>query len=141
MTQEAVVTKLLPGGMAQVAVTRSTACGGNCGHCESCIFQSELKAVARNRIGAQPGQQVIIESQSSRVFRAAALVYLLPLALFVVGYLLAALAGAGEGLRIAVSFGSLVLSGGILVWSQRPRQGREANSFDIVKLDRRELSE
>ena len=48
MTQEAVVTKLLPSGMAEVAVKRTSACGGNCGNCESCVFDSELKTAAKN---------------------------------------------------------------------------------------------
>ena len=42
MTNEGVVTKLLPNSMAEVAVARSTACGGNCGSCEACAFQNTL---------------------------------------------------------------------------------------------------
>ena len=38
MTQDAIVTRLLPDGMAEVVVTRATACGGNCSSCESCMF-------------------------------------------------------------------------------------------------------
>ena len=96
MTQDAVVTKLLPNNMAEVAVTRTTACGGNCGSCESCIFQSELKTPARNLVGARPGQKVVIESKSSSVYKAAMLVYVLPITLVVLGYLLAYLAGGGS---------------------------------------------
>ena len=75
MTQDAVVTKLLPEGMAEVVVMRGTACGGNCGSCESCMFQKELHTEARNLIQAKPGQKVTIESKSSRIFGAALLVY------------------------------------------------------------------
>ena len=32
MTQDAVVTKVLPNGMAEVVVSRGTACGSNCGN-------------------------------------------------------------------------------------------------------------
>ena len=74
MTQEAIVTRRLPDGMAEVVVTRGTACGSNCGNCESCIFQSELKTHANNLIDAQPGQRVIIQSKSSKIFGAALLV-------------------------------------------------------------------
>ena len=115
MTQDAVVTKLLPDNMAEVAVARTTACGGNCGSCESCIFQSEIKTVARNLIDARPGQKVVIASKSSTVFGAAALVYLMPIVLFLLGYALAFLAGAAEEICIAVSFAALLLSGVILV--------------------------
>ena len=43
MTQDAVVTKVFPNGMAEVVVARGTACGSNCGNCESCVFQNEPK--------------------------------------------------------------------------------------------------
>ena len=135
MTQDAVVTKLLPGGMAEVAVARSTACGGSCGHCESCVFQSELKTPARNLIDAKPGQKVIISSRSSTVFRAAALVYVVPLLLFLAGYALASLAGAGQGLCIVSSFLGLMIGGAVIVLSQRLRRGEAPIEFDIVSFD------
>ena len=132
MTQDAVVVKLLPNDMAEVAVTRSTACGGNCGSCEACIFQSELRAVAKNRIGARPGQRVVIESRSATVFKAAALVYVMPLVLFFLGYALASVLGAGEGLCILVSFAALCLGAVILVVTQRRVKEKDKISFDII---------
>lgn len=134
MTQDAIVTKLLPGGMAQVVVKRGTACGGNCGNCESCMFDNELKTLAKNPIGAKPGQKVIIESRSDLVFRALALVYVLPLVLLLTGYAAAYLAGAGEGLRIAASFLGLALGGALVVLSQRLKKDREKIEFNIVSL-------
>lgn len=132
MTQDAIVVKLLPHDMAEVAVTRSTACGGNCGSCEACIFQSELRAVARNRIGARPGQRVVIESHTATVFKAAALVYVMPLVLFFLGYGLAAALGAGEGLCILVSFLALALGAGLMVLTQRRAREKDKISFDII---------
>lgn len=134
MTQEAVVTKVFPNNMAEVAVTRTTACGGNCGNCESCIFQSELKAMAKNRIAAQPGQRVLIESKSSKVFGAAFLVYVLPLIFFLVGFAVAYSAGAPEGLCVAVSFAALVLGAAVMVFSQRLKKDKDTITFDIVQL-------
>ena len=133
MTQDAVVTKLLPDNMAEVAVARTTACGGNCGSCESCIFQSEIKTVARNLIDARPGQKVVIASKSSTVFGAAALVYLMPIVLFLLGYALAFLAGAAEEICIAVSFAALLLSGVILVLSQKHKKKQQAFTFDLIR--------
>ena len=133
MTQDGVVTKLLPNNMAEVAVARTTACGGNCGSCESCIFQSEIKTVARNLIDARPGQKVVIASKSSTVFGAAALVYLMPIVLFLLGYALAFLAGAAEEICIAVSFAALLLSGVILVLSQKHKKKQQAFTFDIIR--------
>ncbi len=132
MTQDAVVLKLLPDGMAEVAVTRATACGGNCGSCESCMFQKELRAVARNLIQAQPGQKVTIESKSSLIFGAAVLVYVMPLLFFLLGYAAAAVLGAGEGIRILVSFAALLVSACVLVLSQRMNKRKKPITFDII---------
>ena len=130
MTQDAVVTKLLPDGMAEVAVARTTACGGSCG---SCIFQGEIKTLARNLIDAVPGQRVVIASRSATVFGAAALVYIMPIVLFILGYALASLAGASEGVCVIVSFLALLLSAVILVWSQRKKKNQQAFTFDIIR--------
>lgn len=132
MTQDAVVIRLLPNDMAEVAVTRGTACGGNCGSCESCMFQSELLAEARNLIHAKPGQKVTIASKSSRIFHAAFLVYVMPLLFFLAGYGLSSAAGAGEGVRILVSFASLLVSAAVLVLSQRLNEKKKPITFDII---------
>lgn len=134
MTQDAVVTRLLPNNMAEVAVARTTACGGNCPSCESCIFQNEIKTLAKNRIAARPGQKVVIATKSKVIFGAAALVYLMPIALMLLSYALAALAGAGEGLRILASFAALILSAFILVASQRSKKNKDKIHFEIVRL-------
>lgn len=132
MTQDAIVTKCLPNGMAEVVVTRQTACGGSCGSCESCIVASELKTVCRNLIKAVPGQKVVIESKSSRIFKAAMLVYILPIVLFVLGYAVASSLGAGEGTSIIASFIGLFVGAGIIVASQR-RKDRQPIMFDIIQ--------
>jgi len=132
MTQDAIVTKLLPNDMAEVVVTRSTACGSNCGSCESCIFQSELKAVARNRINARPGQRVVIESRTSKVFSAAILVYVMPMVLFILGFVIATVLGASEGLAILVSFLALILAAVILVRQQRGQRADRQIQFEII---------
>ena len=132
MTQDAIVTKLLPNAMAEVVVTRSTACGSNYGSCESCIFQSELKAVAKNTINARPGQRVVIESRTSKVFRAAAWVYVMPLLLFVLGFALASLLGASEGISILVSFLFLVLAAVLLVRVHRRQPADRQIQFEII---------
>ena len=135
MTQDATVTKLLPNGMAEVVVARSTACGGNCSSCEACMFQSELKAVAHDRIGVQPGQKVVIQSKTSRVFGAAVLVYVMPLILALLGYFAAYAAGAAEGLCIVCCFAGVLLGAAIIVLSQRLKKSENSITFDIVQLN------
>ena len=133
MTQDAIVTKILPNGMAEVAVARTTACGGNCGSCESCIFQNELKTVARNLIDARIGQKVVIATKSSKIFGAAILVYVMPLLFFIAGYAAAYLMGAKEGICILVSFLALAISAAILVYSQKVKKDKDAITFDIIR--------
>ena len=134
MTQDAIVYKCLPNGMAEVVVTRTTACGSNCGNCESCIFQSELKTLAKNSIDARPGQKVIIESKSSRIYKAAMLVYILPMILMVLGYALGAALSAGEGLGIALGFAGLIAGAALIVLSER-RKNKEPITFEIVEFN------
>lgn len=133
MTNEGVVTKLLPNSMAEVAVARSTACGGNCGSCEACAFQNTLKTVATNRPGALPGQRVVVETSSSVIFGAAMLVYVMPLLFFIAGYAAASALGASEGISILVSFLALALSAVLLVATQRRKKKNDIR-FDIIEI-------
>lgn len=47
-----------------------------------------IKARARNDIGAQPGDKVVVESSTKKIFGVVALVYVLPVVLFLLGYFL-----------------------------------------------------
>lgn len=134
MTQDGIVTRLLPDNMAEVAVARTTACGGNCPSCESCIFQSEIKTIARNRIQARPGQKVVISTKSKDIFSAAVLVYLMPIILMLLSYAAAYKSGAGEGICVMVSFLALIASAAILVLSQRSKKNRDRIKFEIVRF-------
>jgi len=134
MTQEAVVTRVFPHQMAEVAVARTTSCGGNCGSCESCIFQSELKTVAFNRCHAAPGQRVLIETQSARIYGAALLVYIVPLLCFLAGYAIAYLCHLPESGCVAVSFAALILGSAAIVAQQKKKKSGEQIRFEIVSL-------
>ena len=135
MTQDAIVFKCLNDEMAEVVVTRATACGSNCSSCEACVFQNELKTVARNLIGAKPGQKVQIESQSSKVYGAILLVYIVPVILAVLGCFTAYAAGAGEGIVILCTFLGFLLGAVILVMSQRLKKNKNEISFDIISFN------
>ena len=134
MTQDAIVFRRLANNMAEVVVTRTTACGSNCGNCESCIFQSEIKTVARNLINAGPGQRVVIESKSSRIYGAALMVYIVPMLLALAGYIIGYALGAAEGLCILMSFLGLGLGAVILVVTQRKKMSTDPITFDIIEF-------
>ena len=134
MTQDAIVYKCLDNDMAEVVVTRTTACGSNCGNCESCIFQNELKTVARNLIGAKPGQRVVIESQSSKVYGAIILVYIVPIILALAGYFTAYAAGAAEGICVLATFIGILIGAVVLVLSQKMSRNKKPITFDIIQI-------
>lgn len=134
MTQNAIVYRCLPGNMAEVVVNRGTACGSNCSSCEACVFQSELKTPARNLIGATPGQRVVIESKSSRVYGAIFLVYVLPIVLAVLGYFAAWALGAPEGGCILATFAGVILGAAVVVLTERLGKKENAITFDIISL-------
>jgi sigma-E factor negative regulatory protein RseC len=135
MTQEAVVFRCLDDERAEVVVTRATACGANCESCEACVFQNELKTEARNLIGARPGQKVLIESKSSRVYGAILLVYIVPILLAVLGCFAAYAMGASEGICVLCTFLGFLLGAVVTVVTQRLRRDRNPITFDIVKFN------
>lgn len=134
MTQDAVVTRVFPNGLAEVVVTRGTACGSNCGNCESCAFQNEIKAIAKNKVHATQGEKVVIESVSSRIFSAAFLLYIVPFISLFIGYAIAAANSLSEGLCILVSFGFFLLAVAVVVIYQRINKRKKPITFEIVQL-------
>lgn len=75
-------------GTAQVVRIRESACSGDCHKCAGCgTAQQKMLLTVNNPIGAQVGELVVIASESAAVLKAAAVLYLLPLMLFLAGYL------------------------------------------------------
>ena len=135
MTQDAVVFRCLDDERAEVVVTRATACGANCESCEACVYQNELKTVARNLIGARPGQKVLIESKSSKVYGAILLVYIVPILLAVLGCFSAYAMGASEGICVLCTFLGFLMGAVVTVVTQRLMRDRNPITFDIIKFN------
>ena len=59
MTQQGTIKKILPGGMAEIEVTRRSACGHDCAKCGGCggLETQTLYVTARNRAQAQVGER------------------------------------------------------------------------------------
>ena len=83
--------------MVLLSVARQTACGHDCEKCPGCGVQAgHLEVRAVDRVGVRPGDRVEVRSDNRKLLGMAALVYLLPVAMFLVGYFLGdALARAG----------------------------------------------
>ena len=89
MQQRVKVLSCEPNGMARVSVLRQSACSGDCHKCAGCgAAEQTMIFTAVNPIDAKPGDLVTVESASGPVLKAAAVLYMLPLVLFIAGYLL-----------------------------------------------------
>lgn len=87
MEQLVRVTKVSGNGKALVRLDRVSACSGDCHKCGGCgAVPQTLLVEAENPIGAKPGELVRIGSDSGRLLWQAALLYLMPLCLFFLGY-------------------------------------------------------
>ena len=91
MTQKVMVKACYPDGTALVLHLRQSACSGDCHQCSGCgAAQESLLLTARNPIGARAGDMVVIQSEPGPVLMGAAVLYMLPLVLFFLGYALGA---------------------------------------------------
>ena len=107
MTQIATVERVLDATDAEISVPRKSACGHDCAECAGCgVTGMAVRARALNPIGAEPGQQVVVRSDTKHMLRMIAVVYLLPVALFLIGYV----AGVALTQSVAVQY-ALALCG------------------------------
>lgn len=111
MVQTAVVKRIISEHVAEVSLMRQLECGLSCKSCEGCPQKpkDEILARAENTAGACAGDVVEVESNSGSAIGIAALVYLVPCAFLVIGYLLGAWMGFGEGLCVLAAFAGLFL--------------------------------
>ena len=111
MEQLVKVQTCYPDGTARVLHIRQSACSGDCHKCSGCgAVQEHMVFTAHNPIGAKPGDVVTVQTSTGPVLAAAAVMYLLPLALFFVGCFFGSLwqktiltGGAGFALGIAMA--------------------------------------
>ena len=118
MEQTVRVKEVYSDGTALVVHIRQSACSGDCHQCAGCgAAEESLTLRARNHIGAEAGDLVVIRSESGPVLTAAAVLYVLPLVLFFIGYLLGAIWNLGAlvgglafalGIALAVVYDRLV---------------------------------
>lgn len=131
MTQDAIVTKAFQNGLAEVLVERGTACG-DCASCEVCRYANEIRTYAKNTIGAEAGQRVVIESKSSVIIGAAFILYIIPLIVLIGAYLIAARTGAQELQCIAASFAAFFVCVLAVTLYQRNQAKKKQIEFEIV---------
>ena len=134
MPQIATVERILDAGHAEISVPRKSACGHDCEECAGCGVTGAVHARALNPIGAEPGQKVVVESSTKKMLRIVALVYLIPVALFFLGYLAALAATSSVAVQYtAAAAGFLLGVLGAVAYDRRLR-ARGGLSFTIVRL-------
>ncbi len=132
MVQDAIVTKKLSNGLAEVLVERATACGDNCGSCGVCKYASEIRTYAKNTLNADEGERVVIKTKSSDIIGAAFLIYIIPRVVLLGAYALSAMQGVPETTSIAVSFAAFFVCVFIVTVIQRKRAKKKTIEFEIV---------
>lgn len=135
MTQIATVERIIDNDHAEISVPRKSACGHDCEECAGCgVTGAAVHAKAINTIGARPGQKVVVESSTNKMLRIVALVYLIPVVLFLAGYLITAFLTPVVGVQYFVAIlGFFVGIAGAIFYDRRLR-ARGGLSFTIVRL-------
>lgn len=133
MEQQAQVIRIVSDATARVAVKRKSACSGDCHTCHGCPHPDEIVMVdADNPVGAQKGDTVIVRSDTGRVLKLAAMLYLMPLVLFFLGYFLVP---GGSGPRMGAGGAAFAVGIAICVFVSRSmkKNDREMH-FSIVRV-------
>ena len=135
MTQIATVERIIDTDHAEISVPRKSACGHDCEECAGCgVSGAAVHAKAANPIGALPGQKVVVESSTQKMLGIVAFVYLIPVALFLAGYLLAALVTGRVAVQYTIAIAAFLAGIGFAVLYDRRLKARGGISFTIVKL-------
>lgn len=118
MKTKATVVEIIDQNVAVVLVERRAACDGchkaadgkGCSVCTLLGSKGETRARAINTVSAVLGDTVEVESRTRRIIGYAALVFLLPVVLAIVGYLLGIRLSLGEGIALLLALGGLLIS-------------------------------
>ena len=108
MEQKVMVRQVLPDGSARVVHIRESACSGDCHKCAGCGAAKEtITFTAQDPIGVKAGDVVIVKSDTAPVLRGAVVLYVLPVALFLLGYLVT-MSGWGGGAGFLLGIGAVI---------------------------------
>lgn len=114
MEQLVRVLKTNEDGTAQVIHVRESACSGDCHKCSGCgAVQQSVILTAQNPINARTGELVTVQAGSGPVLLAATVLYILPVALFFLGYLAGHLLCSQGGIAGCLAF-ALGIAGAVV---------------------------
>lgn len=135
MTQIATVERIVNANYAEISVPRKSACGHDCEECAGCgVSGAAVRARALNPIDAKPGQKVVVESSTGKMLGIVAVVYLIPVVLFIVGYVSMVFAGAAVAMQYGVAIAGFVLGIVFAILYDRRLKAQGGLTFTIVRL-------
>ena len=135
MTQIATVERILDDTHVEISVPRKSACGHDCEECAGCgVSGVSVYAKALNTVGAKPGEKVVVESDTKKMLKIVSFVYLIPVVLFLAGYVITSMLTASVAAQYTVAGAGFVLGIVFAIFYDRWLRARGGLSFNIVRL-------
>ena len=133
MTQIATVEKILSEDYAEISVPRKSACGHDCEECAGCgMTGAAIHARASDPIGVEPGDKVVVQSETKKLLGVVALVYLLPVIAFLLGYFLSD--GLAEKVRYCIAIAAAIAAFIPSIFYDRYAKRHEVLTYTVVRL-------
>ena len=133
MTQIATVEKKLEPGFVEISVPRKSACGHDCEECAGCgMTGAAIHARASDPIGVEPGDKVVVQSETKKLLGVVALVYLLPVIAFLLGYFLSD--GLAEKVRYCIAIAAAIVAFIPIIFYDRYAKRHEVLTYTVVRL-------
>lgn len=135
MTQIATVSRIIDSNYAEISVPRKSACGHDCEECAGCgVTGAAVLARASNPIGARIGQKVVVQSDTNKMLGIVALVYLIPVVLFLLGYVTMAFLTPSVSIQYGVAIAGFFIGIVAAILYDRKLRQRGGLTFTIVRL-------
>lgn len=133
MTQIATVEKILDAGFVEISVPRKSACGHDCEECAGCgMTGAAIYARASDPVGVKPGDKVVVQSETKKLLGVVALVYLLPVVAFLLGYFLSE--GLAEKVRYIIAIAAAAAAFLPSIFYDRYAKRHEVLTYTIMRL-------
>ena len=133
MTQIATVEKILDAGFVEISVPRKSACGHDCEECAGCgMTGAAIHARASDPVGVKPGDKVVVQSETKKRLGVVALVYLLPVVAFLLGYFLSE--GLAEKVRYIIAIAAAAAAFLPSIFYDRYAKRHEVLTYTIMRL-------
>lgn len=133
MTQIATVEKILDAGFVEISVPRKSACGHDCEECAGCgMTGAAIHARASDPVGVKPGDKVVVQSETKKLLGVVALVYLLPVVAFLLGYFLSD--GLAEKVRYIIAIAAAAAAFLPSIFYDRYAKRHEVLTYTIMRL-------